>query len=119
MEDYRAITGRIQRLMAEQGITQAELMRRAKIGKSSIHRLVTGSRRPTSQTLGKIAEGLGVSCDYLVYGEDKPNALPADIEHSLRTLWPKLSSHDQMLIRIMIQMFIDRDAVAETETKGG
>lgn len=62
---------RIVELCKNQGISQSELERRVGIAKGSVTKWK--SQEPKFSSLEKIAEFLGVSTDYLLYGKESDN----------------------------------------------
>src|ERR671924_2064983 len=63
----RGLGERVRRLRNERGLTQTELAA-ARVSKEYISQIETGKTRPTQQTLGWLAERLGVDPHYLVDG---------------------------------------------------
>ncbi len=57
---------RLVNLIEENNINQRELAKMTGITEVTISRYVNGSRQPTSEILGKMAEVLNVSTDYLL-----------------------------------------------------
>jgi len=53
------------------GLTQSELARRTGLQPSAINHFEAGRREPTMQNLVKLAEGLGVTTDRLLFGVKK------------------------------------------------
>lgn len=49
--------------MESQGLSRAELARRAKIGRPYLYRVLEGSQTPTMDWLEKVFEALGVSIE--------------------------------------------------------
>lgn len=47
-------------LMADKGLTQADLADKAGLSRTAIYGVITKGRKPTPPTLGKIAKALGV-----------------------------------------------------------
>ena len=54
-------------LMADKGLTQADLAEKAGISRTAVYGVMKG-RRPTMPTLGKIARALGVKPSELLEG---------------------------------------------------
>ncbi len=82
MEMQQIFGQRLERLLLEKGITQGEFAETVKCSRQSINFYILGKRNPDIVLAGKMAEYLGVSCDYLVglsdIREDKSANLTAD-----------------------------------------
>lgn len=62
----------LKRVMKEKGITQQRLADLVGVSRSTISKYVTDTAEPSLDVLCDIAIKLGVSCDYLIKGEEKP-----------------------------------------------
>lgn len=73
---------RIAERMAEQGLSESELGRRAGVPQPTVHRIITGeSSSPRQLNIEKIAKALGVSASWLWTGKKDlpfPNKPPTD-----------------------------------------
>lgn len=66
-DDYDSrVLASIKDEMRAQGVSQSELARRSGISESMISRLLNRKRRPSPQSVRKIADALGVSADSLM-----------------------------------------------------
>lgn len=63
---------RLNNLLNEKNIKQAELVEKTGIGKSSISTYLSGEYEPKQQNVYKIAQALDVSINYLMGFEDEP-----------------------------------------------
>ena len=73
-KDYPdTIGGRIKKNMYERNMTQGWLADMVFYSRKQICDMVNGHQRIPADTLGSIAKILGVSCDYLIWGEDNNN----------------------------------------------
>lgn len=68
--DYIAIGERIRTARKAQGLTQEAASEKCDITSSFYGNIERGSRKLSVETLGKISKGLGVSTDFLLFGED-------------------------------------------------
>ncbi|MEA3042996.1 MAG: hypothetical protein QOH47_834 [Sphingomonadales bacterium] len=85
---------RIERLLLDRGISQAELARRLKLRQSTINALIRGHSQ-SSKHLHRIARSLGVSAAYLAGETDDPQGeMPED----------QLTSDEARLLSIYRQM---------------
>ena len=73
---------RLEQLLSEKGISQGEFAEAVNCSRQSINFYILGKRNPDIALAGKMAEYLGVSCDYLVglsnIRKDKNSNLTAD-----------------------------------------
>lgn len=90
------LSARLQRLMAQRGMQQRQLARRARLSEASISRLLTGEQaNPTTRTLQALAEALGVDLrDLLLEGEPPPTPA-AESEAVLLALYRLLSPEER------------------------
>lgn len=82
----RALGARIQARLSELGMENQELARLSGIANSSITDYIKGKHPPNALTLGKMAEVLGVTSDWLLGLDDSPAPLPRDLEDSEKEL---------------------------------
>lgn len=79
-----SVGDRVRRIREQMGLTQTELSKKADMGgiHTPISRIETGiSKRPSRKSLNAISKVLGVSVDYLRYGDDFDiNNLPQDVK---------------------------------------
>lgn len=82
MEKQQIFGHRLEQLLSEKGISQGEFAEAVNCSRQSINFYILGKRNPDITLAGKMAEYLGVSCDYLVglsdIREDKNANLTAD-----------------------------------------
>jgi transcriptional regulator with XRE-family HTH domain len=75
-----AISGRIRRLLSEFDWSENELDRRAGLARGQVSKLIDrGGERASTQVVAKIADGLGVTLDWLVRGKE-----PRDVRELAR-----------------------------------
>jgi transcriptional regulator with XRE-family HTH domain len=86
--------------------SQSELAARAGLPPSSIAHFETGSRKPSFDTLRRLANALEVTTDYLLGRTDDP-AL-AEAGDPLYRDVGKLTGHDRELARDFLQMLAQR-----------
>ena len=80
---WRVLPNRLSDARSHAGLEQAELGRRIGIPASSISHFEAGRRKPSLNSIYKIAEALDVSTDYLL-GRTSDRAAHLDREHFLR-----------------------------------
>lgn len=82
MEMQQIFGQRLEQLLLEKGISQGEFAEAVNCSRQSINFYILGKRNPDIALAGKMAEYLGVSCDYLVglsdIRQDKSANLTAD-----------------------------------------
>lgn len=82
MEMQQIFGQRLEQLLSEKGISQGEFAEAVCCSRQSVNFYILGKRNPDIALAGKMAEYLGVSCDYLVglsdIREDKSSNLTAD-----------------------------------------
>lgn len=82
MEMQQVFGKRLEQLLLEKGISQGEFAEAVSCSRQSINFYILGKRNPDIALAGKMAEYLGVSCDYLVglsdIREDQSANLTAD-----------------------------------------
>ena len=61
---------RVKRLAREQNLTQKELSLSSRVTEASLSHYIHGTRKPSVKAAASLARSLGVSLDYLVYGEE-------------------------------------------------
>lgn len=72
MENKLLIAGRIVNVLNRCGISQRQLADAVGMTEVSISRYVKGKRIPSAEILGRIADVLGVTTDYLITGKTEP-----------------------------------------------
>jgi len=74
-----SISDRIRRLRIQKGISQKEFADQVGLHPAQYNRYEKGENVPATETLGKLADALGVSVDYLYEGETE-DAIIADFD---------------------------------------
>ena len=72
MENKLLIAGRIINALNRSGVSQRQLADATGMTEVSISRYVKGKRMPSAEILGRIADVLGVTTDYLITGKTEP-----------------------------------------------
>lgn len=73
MTNKETLGARVRRLRRERtDLNQAELARAIHIDPATLNQIEQGKRKPSAETISRLAERLGVSRDYLIDGQDKP-----------------------------------------------
>lgn len=102
---------RIQELRKEKGLTQQELAKEVGISHPQIVRYETKGVQPPADVLGRIADTLGVSVDFLVNGnstEKARNTLKdAELLKQFKAV-EKMDENDQNTIKSLIDAFITK-----------
>ena len=107
----QALGAKLRALREQQGLSQAELGRRAKQSQSNIARIEEGGRSPTVGTLAKLAEGLGIEpAELLADLVEKPK--PAKAEKVFFRLCSKLRDRDERFLRAIEDLVRALDRVS-------
>lgn len=105
--DTLAIIKRIEVCLAKQGISKADFYKGSGISSASFSQWNTGKFKPTEKKLRMAADFLGVSYEYLVFGEEKETA-PAVSGEGLSAeraeLYSLIDSLDDDAIRLLLDM---------------
>lgn len=70
--------GRIQQLRIQHGYTQEEFAKALNIDRSNLSRIESGRRGCSLDLLVQLSNIFGVTLDYLVFGQDKPDWVTID-----------------------------------------
>lgn len=97
------------------GMSQSDLAGRAGLPPSSIAHFEAASRKPSFDTLHKIASALEVTADYLLGRTDEP-ALAESGDPLYRDIG-KLSGHDREIAKDFLKMLAERSH-AKNKSKG-
>ncbi|OHB83795.1 MAG: hypothetical protein A2V98_19850 [Planctomycetes bacterium RBG_16_64_12] len=62
-ESLRKTGDNLRRLMADRGLTAEQVAERSGVDRRTIKGILDGTNKPHSRTIGRLAKGLGVSCD--------------------------------------------------------
>lgn len=84
-----------EKLLKEKGITAYKVSKETGVGRSTFTDWKNGRSEPKTEKLGKIADYLGVSVDYLMTGEEKETSLSDQPD-----LWEKIR-HDKELLNAL------------------
>lgn len=98
--------GRLKAARDLRGLSQGELAGKAGLPPSSIAHFEAGSRKPSFDTLRKLANALEVTTDYLLGRTDDP-ALAESGDPLYRDV-SKLSSRDRELAKDFLKMLAER-----------
>ncbi len=104
------INDRIKELRVKNSLTQSELAQRVGLTYIQIGRYEKGKSSPSADVLGKLADALGVSADFLMNGEsDKVQQQLSDLEliQQFKEV-EALSSEDKHLVKVFIDAFLTK-----------
>ena len=106
---------RLKILRLENKLTQKQLSTKLGTSQPSYAQWESGKRKPTGETIQKIADFFNVSTDYLLGNTDNKNStkFEDDLEESLNTArafsGKPISEHDREVMReILTEMFKDK-----------
>lgn len=77
--------GRIRQARAAKGLAQADLAHAAGVRTPTLWRYEAGERMPRADVLGRLAEALGTTVQWLLYGDAPPS--PADDSEHVYPAW--------------------------------
>lgn len=107
---------RIRQLRKDRGMSQTELARAVDLSYAQIGRYETKGAQPSAEALKKIADALGVSPDFLIYGpaEEKAGASLRDVEliQQFKAV-EQMSEEDKTVIKKLIDAFITKKKVQQ------
>ena len=87
MYDFEPILLRIKKAKADRGLTNEELSKQSGVALGTINKILSGNtREPKLPAIMAVADALGVSVDYLIYGqhEKKRITLAESLELSVQ-----------------------------------
>ena len=82
--DMKQSGKRIQLLRIQHGYTQEECAKALNIDRSNLSRIESGRRGCSLDLLVQLSNIFGVTLDYLVFGQDKPDWITADSRDQLK-----------------------------------
>ena len=97
-------------------MSQSDLAIRAGLPPSSIAHFETASRKPSFDTLHKIANALEVTADYLLGLTDEPSL--AESGDPLYRDIGKLSDNDREIAKDFLKMLADRNQIKDKNKRG-
>jgi transcriptional regulator with XRE-family HTH domain len=105
---------RIKQLRKQLNMSQSELAEKVGISYAQVGRYETKGAQPPAETLKKIADALGVSPDYLIYGasdEKAKNKLSdAELINQFKAI-EEMDDDDKNVIKKLIDAFITKKQV--------
>lgn len=102
---------RIKDLRKQKNLSQSELADKVGISYAQIGRYETKGSQPPAETLKKIADALGVSPDFLIYGTSdekaKTKLTDADLINQFKAI-ENMDEEDKNVIKKLIDAFITK-----------
>ena len=95
---------RIRELREIQSYTREGLAEKVDISAKFLYEIEVGKKGFSADTLCRISKALSVSCDYIMYGEDKEHRGKERIICVLEMLKPKQVSQMQDILQILSSM---------------
>ena len=94
-EQVQEILHRVELLISEHGWTKAEFYKRSGITSAQFSQWNTGTTKPKITSIGKMANALGVTSEFLIYGEQRKGLLApfgdkdvGDVYHDIKEKLP-------------------------------
>lgn len=105
---------RIKDLRKQKNLSQSELADKVGISYAQIGRYETKGAQPPAETLKKIADALGVSPDFLIYGtadeKAKTKLSDADLINQFKAI-ENMDEEDKNVIKKLIDAFITKKQI--------
>ena len=106
-----SLGGRIKDLRKQKSMSQGELADKVGISYAQIGRYETKGAQPPAETLKKIADALGVSPDFLIYGTSdekaKTKLTDAELINQFKAI-ENMDEEDKAVIKKLIDAFITK-----------
>lgn len=100
----RNIGERIRELRELQHYTREALAEKVDISSKFLYEIETGKKGLSAETLGRLAQELSISCDYILFGEETEHRGSEKIICILELMNPKQRSRMRELVKIMMEM---------------
>ena len=95
--DMKKSGGRIQRLRIQHGYTQEEFAKKLNIDRSNLSHIESGRRGCSLDLLVQLSSIFGVTLDYIVFGQDKPDWVTVDSRERIKADLEQISGHQVRL----------------------
>ncbi|MCM1263935.1 MAG: helix-turn-helix domain-containing protein [Butyrivibrio sp.] len=95
---------RIRELREMQNYTRERFAEKVSISSKFLYEIETGRKGFSAETLCKIAQALSVSCDYIMYGEEKESRNIQKIACVLEMLEPRQISKIYDILKVLYSM---------------
>lgn len=95
---------RIRELRESQNYTREGLAEKVDISAKFLYEIEVGKKGFSADTLCRVSQALSVSCDYIMYGEEKEHRSAEKIICVLEMLEPKQVSKVQDILRLLCDM---------------
>lgn len=82
--DTKQSGARIQQLRIQHGYTQEEFAKALNIDRSNLSRIESGRRGCSMDLLVQLSSIFGVTLDYIIFGQDRPDWVTADNREQLK-----------------------------------
>lgn len=99
-----SIGERIRELRELQHYTREALAEKVDISAKFLYEIEAGKKGFSADTLGRLAQALSISCDYILFGEETEHRGLEKIICILELMNPKQRSRMQELIQVMIAL---------------
>lgn len=95
------VGARIRELREAKHFTREAFAREIGISSKFLYEIETGRKNFSAETLCKIAQGLSVSCDYIMFGKEPRRQEAAEFLQTLETLGPERISKMQQILDVL------------------
>ncbi len=95
---------RIRELRESKKYTRQVLAEKANISEKFLYEIETGKSGFSAETLSQLSRALAVSCDYIMFGEEKEDQSLENIICTLELLSPRQLDKIQQVLKILCDM---------------
>lgn len=89
------LSARLKQLRMQTGLSQKDFAAKVKLAYAQYNRYERGDNIPNAETLGRLADALDVSVDYLIEGNEKDAAIANFADKGLLKLFQDLETLDK------------------------
>ena len=107
---------RLKKARTEKGLSKGELSKQIGVHYAQIGRYEEKGARPSAEVLGKLANALGVTTDYLINGSSEDLANNTLTDKELLNQFKKIdqfSNEDKNVVKVFLDAFITKRRVQE------
>jgi transcriptional regulator with XRE-family HTH domain len=111
---------RLKQLRRSKNLSQTELAKLVGLHYNHLGRYERGSSQPSAEALGKLAEALGVSTDYLLEGSTEDAAKADFCDRELLRQFQqveKLPEEDKAVVKKLLDAFLTKKQLQELATR--
>jgi len=114
-----AFPERLKQLRMQKGISQRDFANKTNLNYTQYNRYEKGDRKPSTETMAKLADALGVSVDYLLEGEEQDAAIANLEDKDLLRMFSdieKLPKDKKQAVKIILEDVIKEEKLQQLAT---